>query len=112
MEVFPDAAFKPWRAMPRMMCFTSASGCSEDRLMSLSFIPRTRPQSVLEVFEEDGCFTLCCLSKGDDVDAILRLGMDYGHRNALQQSQGHETLLVVKVAVVFKRESSTAEYSL
>jgi len=34
-------------------------------------MPRTRAQSVLEVFEEDGRFTLCCLSKGDDVDAIL-----------------------------------------
>src|SRR5207249_4759921 len=112
IEVFPDAAFKPWRAMPRTMCFTSASGCSEDRLMSLSFMLRIRSQSVLEVLEEDSRFTLCCLSKGDDVDAILRFGMDYGHRNALQQSQGHETLLVVPEAVVFKRESGTVEYPL
>jgi hypothetical protein len=94
------------------MCFTSASGCSEDCLMSLSFMLRIRPKSVLEVLEEDGRFTLCCLSKGDDVDAILRFGMDYGHRNALQQSQSHETLLVVPEAVVFKRESGTVEYPL
>ena len=44
------------------------------------------------------------------MDAILRFGMDYGHRNALQQSQGHKTLLVVPEAVVFKREGSTVEY--
>ena len=74
--------------------------------MSLSFMPRTRAQSVLEavleVLEEDGRFTLFCLSKRDDVDAIFRFGMDYGHRNALQQPQGHKTLLVVAEAVVFE----------
>lgn len=44
------------------------------------------------------------------MDAILRFGMDYGHRNALQQAQGHKTLLVVAEAVVFERESGTLEY--
>lgn len=29
------------------------------------------------------------------MDAILRFGMDDGHRNALQQPQGHETFLVI-----------------
>lgn len=46
------------------------------------------------------------------MDAILRFGMDDGHRNALQQPQGHETLLVIPEAVVFKRESGTVEYPL
>src|SRR5205809_907265 len=52
MEVFPDSSFRPWRAIPRTMCFTFASGCSADVLMSLSFIRRTRDQSVLDVLEE------------------------------------------------------------
>src|SRR5258706_16443691 len=53
MEVFPDSGFRPWRPIPRTMCFTFASGCSADLLMSLSFIRRTRDQSVLDVLEED-----------------------------------------------------------
>ena len=59
--------------MLRTMCLTFASGWSEVRLMSLSLMPRTRAQSVLEVLEEDRRFTLCGLSKGDDVDAVFRL---------------------------------------
>jgi hypothetical protein len=96
--------------MPRTMCFTFASGCSADRWMSLSFIPRTRAQSVLEVFEEDSRLTLCRLSKGDDMDAVLRLGVNDGHRNAIEQSQRHEPLLAVPETVVLVCERSAIEY--
>lgn len=57
--------------------------------MSLSFIPRTRAKSVLEVFEEDSRFTLGRLSEGDNVDALLGFGMNDRHRNAFQEPQGH-----------------------
>lgn len=80
--------------------------------MSLSFMLRTRAQSVLEVLEEDCRFTLCCLSKRDDVDAVLCLGMHDRYRDALEQSQRHETLFLVPEAVVFKGESATVKYPL
>src|SRR5882724_4797445 len=63
MEVFPDSGFRPWRAIPRTMCFTFASGCSADVRMSLSFIRRTRDQSVLDALEEDSRLTFCCLTE-------------------------------------------------
>src|SRR5258708_25622019 len=111
MEVFPDSGFRPWRAIPRTMCFTFASGCSADFLMSLSFIPRTRDQSVLYVLEEGSRLTFCCLSKRNDVDAVLCLGMNDGHGDALQQSERDETLLVVAEAVILIGERSTIEYA-
>jgi hypothetical protein len=100
MEVFPDRGFKPWRAIPRTMCFTLASGCSADLLMSLSFIRRTRDQSVLDVLEEDCRLTFCCLSKGNDVDAVLCLGMNDGYWNAPKEPERYETLLIHKVQSV------------
>src|SRR2546428_8857076 len=74
MEVFPDSGFRPWRAIPRTMGFTFASGCAADRLMSLSFIRRTRDQSVLDVLEEDSRLTSCCLSGSLASRSIALLG--------------------------------------
>jgi hypothetical protein len=110
MDVFPDAGFRPCRAIPRTMCFTSASGCSAERLMSLSFMPWTRAQSVLEVLEEDCRFTLCSLSKRDDVNASPRFRMGDRHRNAFKQAQRHEPLLLVPEPIVLVRKRGALKY--
>ena len=72
--------------------------------MSLSFMRRTRAKSVLEVLEEDCRFTFCRLSEGNDVDAILRLGVDNRNRYALEQAQRHKTPLVVTKTIILKRK--------
>ena len=86
------------------MCFTLASGCTADSLMFLSFIRRMRAQLVLEIFEEDCGFTPGRLSEGDDVDAVLGLGMDDRDRNAFEQAQRQEALFLVTEAVIFVGE--------
>jgi hypothetical protein len=46
------------------------------------------------------------------VDAVLRLGVNDGHRNALEQSQGQVPLLAVPEAIILVGERSAAEYPL
>ena len=78
--------------------------------MSLSFVRRTRAKSVLEVLEEDCRFTFCRLSEGNDVDAILRLGVDNRNRYALEQAQRHKTPLVVTKTIILKRKGVALKY--
>src|SRR5215471_11825140 len=96
--------------MPRTMCFTSASGCSADSLMLLSFMRRTRAQSVLEVFEEDCRFTPGRLAKGNDVDAVPRFGVNDRHGHSFEKAQCHEALFRVVKPIVLVGERETLEY--
>ena len=76
MEAFGGIGLSPRRAMPRIMCFIEASGCSLERVMPRSDIARTRDQSVLEVLEEDRLLMLRRLTERDDSDLTRRFGMD------------------------------------
>src|SRR4051812_2603114 len=97
--------------MPRTMCLTSASGCSAEVPIRLDFIARTRGQSVLELFEEDCFFISRRLPKRDHMDPRRRLGMDDRNDHATEKTQRHETLFVVREAIILEREGGALKHS-
>src|SRR3989304_4168892 len=88
--------------MPRTICLTSASGCADVSLMSLSFIALTRDQSVLDAFEEDDLLIFGRLTKRDNVDVIGGFSVHDGNRSAVQQAKRNESLFIVIEPVVLE----------
>ncbi len=74
MDAFEGNGARPRRTTPRMMCFTSASGCS---LLSDAALAFSLAQSVLDFTEVDLRFALCGFAEGDDADFMFTLRMDY-----------------------------------
>src|SRR5258708_29823619 len=111
MDVFDVTGLRPWRTMPRTMCFMSASGCSADRLTSRSRMARTLGQSVLEVLEEDRFFISRRLPKGDHVNSRRLLGMHDRNGDSAKQSECYKTLLVVREAIILESEGRPFKYS-
>src|SRR4029079_19594369 len=72
---------------------------------------RTRGRSVLEVLEEDGFFISRRLSKRDHVDPRRRFGVNHGYDHSCEKTQGHETLLAVREAVILEGEGRPFKYS-
>jgi hypothetical protein len=60
--------------------------------MSLSFMARTRFQSVLDAFEEDRFFIEGSSSKRDDMDSVRRLGMDDRNRQPTKKPKRYKAL--------------------
>jgi len=56
----------------------------------------------LEVLEEDGFFISRRLSKRDHVDPRRRFGVNQGDDHSRKEAQGHETLLVVREAIILE----------
>jgi hypothetical protein len=103
--------FRPRRAIPRTMCLTLASGCSEVTRMVRSVCARTRGQSVLEGFEEDDFFISRGLSKRNDVNTRAGLCVHDGNRYASQKAERHEPLFAVSKAIIFKCKRWPFKYS-
>jgi hypothetical protein len=78
--------------------------------MSLSFIARTRAQSVLEVLEEDRLLMLIRLAKGDDMDPPWRFGVDDRYDNATQKPERYESLFGIFEAIVSVSKGRASEY--
>src|SRR3989344_999824 len=95
--------------MPRTTCLTSASGCSDVSLMSLSFIALTRDQSVLDVLEEDDLLIFGRLAKRDNVNVIGGFSVHDGNRSAVQQAKRNESLFTVIEPVVLEGKSQALE---
>jgi len=72
---------------------------------------RTRDRSVLEVLEEDRFFISRRLSKRDHVDPRRRLSVNHGNDHSSEKAQGHETMLVVREAIILEGESRPFKYS-
>jgi hypothetical protein len=72
----------------------------------------TRVQSVFEALEEDDLLFRCGFAEGDDADFIYSLGVYDRNNNAVQKSEGHESLLLVLEAVVLIGEGWTFKHSL
>jgi hypothetical protein len=91
------------------MCFRSASGCSADSSTSGLFVDFKRRKLVLDFGEEDLRFIVCGLAKRNYPDFLRCLRVYDGDRNALQQSQCHESALAVGETIVLKRERRTCK---
>lgn len=72
--------------------------------MFLSFVARTRFQSVLDAFEEDCFFITSCSAKRDDVNPLWRLGMDNGNGYAAKKAERYKALFCVVEPVILKCE--------
>jgi hypothetical protein len=68
--------------------------------MSLSFIARTRGQSVLDVLEVDRLLMAGRLSEGDDADHIAGFGVHHRNDHTIEEPKRHEALLAIFEAVV------------
>ncbi len=109
MEALGGTTFRPRLTIPPRMCLRSASGCSALSSTSRLLVDFKRRKLVLDLGEEDLCFIVCSLAKGDDPDFFLGLRMGDGDRNALQQAQRHEPVLAVGEAVVLERERQASK---
>ena len=69
-----------------------------------------RRELVRDSFEEERCFMMCCSTKRDDANNVLRLGMNDRDRNAAKQPKCHEALLAVAKPIVFIRRGETTKH--
>jgi hypothetical protein len=71
--------------------------------MSLSFMARTRFQSVFETREEDRFFISGRSAKRDDMNVLLSLGVSNGYCHAIEKSERLKALLCVYETIILNR---------
>src|SRR6266700_5532929 len=102
MTALGGIGLRPRRTIPRTICLAEASGCSEGRAMSRSFIARTRAQSALDLLEEDGLLMLRGFAKGDDSNNAWTLDVNNRDHKTPQHSQSDKSFLGIGKTRVLK----------
>jgi hypothetical protein len=78
--------------------------------MSLSFVARTRFQSVLDALEEDRFFISGRSAKRDDVYPLGSLSVDDRNGYTSEKAERHKALLSIAKSIILESEGRTFKH--